>query len=569
MRIGYDQLPPNFKDADYRDVTWGVIWCCAPPTTTMYLFELDIASDFQLKQAVPYVIGGRGATRVGVYKLNTVTNEYDYVDQSNQELPGDWFWQGFSFNYPDGITLTPGKYRFAVRPLALNDIYGVPVFLDPANTGAVMTYLHQPNTPFPDPLPVDPNQWNWNGTAIPSFYITDEEAPYPMPPRPTSTRIISTIKNKKSGMRGYGGFTGTTWSKGRDLWTTENYRIVRMQCYGEIGLGDAGESVILNRSYWLPPDGECSWDVIETFLSDVAMLRQTYGQGVPCLSLWIHNFDEDAIPYTERFFPGIAETYMRGYGDHATMVAFFQKLKGLMEKYNIPEMIFEPAWEFNHSDQWPVSPAQQRGSRILSPKYAYGMAAIRLARDEVRINASILSHILAVHGDMWYDPIDPTRETWKRSYVKDWFIGMQFADIVTVSCYLKDTAFSADTPSTAPRGTSWEQYLPWIYTYVLGLQKVETGWGPAEMVGTSEHNLNTDGTGVPFSAFDLDFQLFAQSGLSVLGWWRPFSDASITQHVNSLARQLQEITTPVSPLSLLIRAALSAATGVGLIWLSM
>jgi hypothetical protein len=207
-----------------------------------------------------------------------------------------------------------------------------------------------------------------------------------------------------------------------------------------------------------------------------------------------------------------------------------------MEKYGLTEMIMEPAWEFNHDDYWGVSPAQQRSSTIGPYDYAYGMAALRLARDNVGIKCSLVSHILALHGDKW---TDPNRETWKRTVVQPYFDGMKYADIVTVSLYLDASGWQSSwNTNKGPQPTTWQEYLAWIYTNVVGLQKGETGWAPALYVGTTEHNLDS-GAVADTDVYAYDFNKFEMSGCSLFGWWIDFSSPSVRTFVNQQAQAMQ------------------------------
>lgn len=324
---------------------------------------------------------------------------------------------------------------------------------------------------------------------------------------PSSPRIIESLLTRKSCMRGYGGFLS-------GIFRADSYRFCRMQIYGT--LNEDG-TIIPNSNWPIGNEGGATWGTIEQFLVDCASMGV-----VPNLSFWLHNFEFHAEVY-------------RDTGNYSGLTTFFQQLKSLMNQYGVKEMIMEPAWEFN-GGYWPVSPAQQRNARIEPDLYAYGMEAIRTARDLANVNCSIVSHILALHGDKWFDP---ERETWKRTYAASWFAGMKYADVVTTSLYLKESEFDPANWNLVkgPLPANWYEYLDWIYTYVVGLQKIETGWAPAKYVGFSEHNIVPEQSDLEI--YTHDFNLFDSSGCSLMGWWLPFTDENVHNKVEALAMQLQ------------------------------
>jgi len=500
VRYGKDTVPPDFGVDEKKGITWDVFWFGDESQLHVDAAIIEVDSGFTVKQIVVYNSSYEGVeTRIAIYKQENGSWRKIYVTDA-EETYGGWKWQLWRVNYPDGIPLSPGVYAIVIKAKDGLGSVGVPVEL----TGEAKCFrwgYREEYKGFPDILPDPPNITMYEGVA--SVYLDGEEAPIPLQ-RPESAMVIPTLRNMRSCMRGYGGFP--------ELWTTEEYRFVRMQVYGSL----EEDGSITPKSNWdIGNEGGATWEVIEQFLANVAVWN-----GIPNLSLWIHNFEDLADKYAYK-------------EDYSAFVIFFTRLKELMERYGINEMILEPAWEFNQAEPGePVSPAQQRNGRIEPFYYKYGMAAIRRARDEVGINCSIVAHMIALHGDAW---TDPNYETWKRTFCKPWFDGMAFADVVTVSLYLHD-----DDPKWTG---DWLSYLDWIYEKVIGLQKGETGWLPAVYVGFSEHNLN-DGEITDTNAIDRDFHLFSLSGCTLMGWWLDFSLDEIRSYVNNKACELQTPPTP-------------------------
>jgi len=353
----------------------------------------------------------------------------------------------------------------------------------------------------PDTLPA---LWNLEFGLWFSLYVTGE--PYTPPPEPPATPYIipSLASGQKYCMRGYGGFP--------DTWDTSSYKIVRVQFYSL--LASDGTLIPHADSGEVGSENGGTWEAVEEAIANI----KSWG-GIPNLCIWIDNVDQTIDGYD----PPTQETWE----------AFFLKLKNIMATYGVSEMLFEPPWEFN--SHGPVSPSHMRDCYIEPTAYQDMMINIRRARDNVGISCSIISHMLGLHGDSWYEP---DRETWKRTYMLPWFSGMSWADIITISLYLSDSfGFNA---------TNWRDYLSAVYSKVVGLQKAENGWAPAVYMGTSEHNLNYGELKVSETlamtgeeVYDKDFQWADATGLQIFGWWLPFSDSETTEYVNNLAYQYQ------------------------------
>lgn len=310
---------------------------------------------------------------------------------------------------------------------------------------------------------------------------------------------------RKYCMRGYGGFPPPA---GDGSWTTKSYRVMRIQLYSLL----EPDGNLIPHSYWpIGSEGGGTWEVVEEALS----VSKSQG-GILNLSIWIDNIDQD--------MNGIPKA------SYDAWLAFFQKLKIFSGQR---QMIIEPCWEWN--GHGPVSPAHMRDCHIEPEAYLEAMTKVRQARDTVGIKCSIVSHMLALHGDKWYDP---ERETWKRTYMIPWFNGMKKTDLVTVSLYLS----SADFGDFAAE--NWIDYLKAIYRDVVYLQKQETGWNPAVYVGTSEHNLN-NGNVSDKEVWRTDFKLAYIVGLRLFGFWMAeFPSKEILDYVNYLASKYQSISIP-------------------------
>lgn len=513
VRYGKDTLPADWGNDEQKDVTWGTRWCSAEDSEFIDCFIINVTAEFPCKMVVAPSAGG-GECYALIYRFE---DGRPVLIAETQTINADGSWDEQQFPLAAPLTLSPGTYAVAPRGPSI----GIPYTM-PHDPGLVWRYGYGDQySGKPSELPESPPpRLIVNGIA--TIYLTDEEPtplPLPLPPTPAAAMLIPTLQTRVSAMRGYGGFLD-------GLWTIKNYRFPRMQVYGSLN-ADGSLTPLAN---WNPAggnEGGATWGVIEQFLADVA----AWG-GIPNLSLWIHNWEElaDDYSWTLNVIP---------------QTLLFQKLKQLMQKYGITEMILEPAWEWNGDS--PVSDAQQRNAHIEPLPFAYGMAALRAARDTVGINCSLISHMLAIHGDAWYLP---DQETWKRTYMMPWFVGMSYSDGVTTSLYLSDE----DKKWTG----DWFTYLDWVYEYVVGLQKMEVGWAPAVYLGTTEHNLKTNGIwNAPKEVYEYDFQKMVAAKLPLFGWWRPFEIETANEQVKTLAEAFQKSSITPEPLFPRIRNFIS------------